>query len=125
MNEIEELVSELIKTYEVTSGSEILFPSANPTVGKCPRCGNIVLNRNKGYLCANPDCNFALWKNNRFFTAKKIPLTPEIVSELLDQGFTYLSGCHSSKTGKLYNAVAVMDEEDGRTIFRLEFPDDE
>lgn len=125
MNEIEELVSELIKTYEVTSGSEILFPSANPTVGKCPRCGNVVLNRNKGYLCANPDCNFALWKNNRFFTAKKIPLTPEIVSELLDQGFTYLSGCHSSKTGKLYNAVAVMDEEDGRTIFRLEFPDDE
>ena len=124
MDGIKELVSELIKTYEVTSGSEILFPSANPTVGKCPRCGNVVLNRNKGYLCANPDCNFALWKNNRFFTAKKIPLTPEVVSELLDHGFAYLSGCQSSKTGKLYNAVAVMDDEDGRTVFRLEFPDD-
>ena len=122
---IEELISELIKTYEPASGSEVLFPSANPIVGKCPRCGSAVLNRHKGYFCSNPECSFALWKNNRFFSAKKIPLTPEIVAQLLDEGFVFLHGCHSSKTGKLYDATAVMDDENGRTVFRLEFPDDD
>ena len=118
---IEELVSELIRTYEITSGSEVLFPSTNPTVGKCPRCGSPVLNRNKGYLCENTDCNFALWKNNRFFSAKKKVLTREIAAEFLENRQSMLTGCHSSKTGKIYDALAVMEDDGEHTEFRLVF----
>lgn len=121
MDGITALVTSLINTYEPVAGSEILFPSANATVGKCPRCGGKVLDRPKGYLCENQGCSFGLWKNNRFFSAKKKVLTREIVAEFLENSRSMLTGCHSSKTGKIYDAMAVMEDDGEHTEFRLVF----
>ena len=121
MDRITELVTDLIATYEPLAGSEILFPAANAAVGKCPRCGSKVIDRTKGYLCENRECSFGLWKNNRFFSAKKKVLTREIATEFLETGQSMLTGCHSSKTGKIYDALAVMEDDGEHTEFRLVF----
>ena len=121
MDGIASLVTTLVTTYEPVAGSEILFPSANASVGKCPRCGNKVMDRTKGYLCENRECSFGLWKNNRFFSAKKKVLTREIAAEFLETGQSMLTGCHSSKTCKIYDALAVMEDDGEHTVFRLVF----
>ena len=43
MAEISLMVNELVKTYSVIKGAEVLFPSDRDVVGKCPRCGGDVM----------------------------------------------------------------------------------
>lgn len=121
MDGITDLVKDLIDTYSPVTGSEILFPSAHSAVGKCPRCGTNITEHSKGYLCANRECTFALWKNNRFFSAKKKVLTAKIASDFLNSGQSFLTGCISSKTGRVYDALAVMEDDGEHTSFRLVF----
>jgi len=50
LSEISLMVNELIKTYKVVEGAEVLFPSGREVVGKCPRCGGDVSESKKGYF---------------------------------------------------------------------------
>ena len=104
-----------------------LFPEAENSrgdaVGVCPRCGGAVMERKKGYFCESRDCGFALWKDNRFFTAKKKKLTKAVVSALLKEGRVSMSGLYSEKTGRAYDAVIMLDDTGGKYVnFKLEFP---
>ncbi len=75
----------------------------------------------KGFFCSNRDCRFAIWKNNRFFTAKRKEITPQIVASFLENGEALLKGCYSEKAGKSYDAKAVMEDDGQQTHFRLVF----
>jgi DNA topoisomerase-3 len=103
-----------------------IFPDAKkqtaPELGKCPRCGSPVREGIKGYFCDKNDCGFKLWKESKFWTAKKKPLTAAIVSALLKDGRVNLKGLFSEKTGKKYDAAVVLsDTGDGFVNFRLDF----
>ena len=65
------MLQEMFLEYTPVKGAEVLFPSAENTVGNCPRCGQRVTESPKGFFCSNRDCRFAIWKNNRFFSQKK------------------------------------------------------
>lgn len=122
LSEISKTTENLIKTYDVVKGSEQLFPSRNKVIGKCPRCGNNVIENKKGFCCENRTCGFALWKENKFFTSKKKTLTEKIVKDLLTTGKCKLTGCYSEKTGKTYNATVSFDDTGGKYVnFALEF----
>ena len=118
---ISDMLRELVSTYEMIEGAEILFPSDREVIGKCPRCGGAVTERKKGFFCENPKCRFALWKDNKFFSAKKKQLTKAVAAELLSKGKVPLKGCYSEKTGKTYDAVAVLEDDGQRANFKLEF----
>lgn len=91
-------------------------------IGVCPRCGAAVYERQKGFFCDNRDCSFALWKDNRFFSAKKKTVTKTIAAALLKEGRASLSGLYSEKTGKTYDAVVVLDDTGDKYVnFKLEF----
>ena len=123
LQEISQMTKSLIKTYEVIKGSDVLFPSTQEAIGKCPRCGNDVIENKKGFCCLNKTCGFALWKENKFFTAKKKKLTKTIAIELLKNGKAKLSGCYSEKTGKTYDAIVLIDDTDSKYVnFKMEFP---
>jgi len=123
LQEISQMTKSLIKTYEVIKGSDVLFPSTQEAIGKCPRCGNDVTENKKGFCCLNKTCDFALWKENKFFTAKKKKLTKTIAVELLKNGKAKLSGCYSEKTGKTYDAIVLIDDTDSKYVnFKMEFP---
>jgi DNA topoisomerase-3 len=119
--EISDMVSELIKGYEVIKGAKVLFPSGRTVVGKCPRCGSNVTESKKGYFCERSDCKFGLWRDNKFLTAKKINLTKKMASSLLTDRRTYASGIYSEKTGKNYDAYIVLEDDGIRSSYKLDF----
>ena len=118
---IHEMLADLVKNYRPVSGADILFPSAENTVGKCPRCGSPVIVRSKGYFCTNKDCTFVLWRDSRFFTLKQKTLEKRTAQLLLEKGRAPLKGCVSSKTGNIYDAAVVLEDDGERAHFKLVF----
>lgn len=116
------MLKDLIRHYEVVKDASVLFPSDKESLGKCPRCGGSVVELKKGFVCENRDCGFAIWKESRFFAAKKKKPTAAFVTELLASGRAKLTGCYSEKSGKTYDAVVVLDDDGGKYVnFKLEF----
>jgi DNA topoisomerase-3 len=121
MDGIAAMLNELVQTYKPIPGAEVLFPSGREAVGKCPRCGAEVTESQKGFFCENRACSFVLWKNSRFFTAKKKVLTKSLAAALLKNGCAPLKGCYSEKTGKTYDAVVLLEDDGQRTGYKLVF----
>lgn len=121
MSAIENMVEMLVRDYKIIDGAEVLFPSGREVVGKCPRCGSDVTESKKGYFCEKHNCRFALWKDNRFLTSKRVGLTKIMVQKLLKDGRAYVSGIYSEKTGKKYDAYIVMTDDGTKTTFSLDF----
>lgn len=116
------MLKDLIRHYEVVKDASVLFPSDKESLGKCPRCDGSVVELKKGFVCENRDCGFAIWKESRFFAAKKKKPTAAFVTELLESGRAKLTGCYSEKSGKTYDAVVVLDDDGGKYVnFKLEF----
>ena len=115
------MLHELVQTYKPILGAEVLFPSGREVVGKCPRCGAEVTESQKGFFCENRSCAFVLWKNSRFFTAKKKALTKSLAAALLKNSRAPLKGCYSEKTGKTYDAVVLLEDDGQRTGYKLVF----
>ena len=122
LSEIAAMLTELTGRYEAVKDASTLVPSDKESLGKCPRCGASVVEISKGFVCENRDCGFAIWKENKFFTAKRKKPTKALVTELLSTGRARLTGCYSEKTGKIYDATVVLDDTGGKYVgFKLEF----
>ena len=121
MEAIAAMVRELAATCSPVPGGEILFPSGKESVGPCPRCSGNVTESKKGFFCENPSCRFALWKDNRFFAAKKKDFDKNAASALLNEGKLHLTGCWSEKTKKTYDATVYLEDDGEKTNYRLEF----
>ena len=118
---ISAMLRELVGTYQVIKGTEYLFSPPREVVGKCPRCGGDVAELQKGFFCQNEGCKFAIWKNNKWWEMKRKHPTKAIVTVLLKDSCTHVTGLYSEKTGKTYDATVVL-EDDGRYVgFKLEF----
>ena len=103
-----------------------LFPKskkqAAEPLGTCPRCGSPVREGTAGFFCDSNTCGFKMWRNSKFWTAKKKPLTAAIVAALLKDGRVAVKGLYSEKTGKSYDATVILDDAgDGFVNFKLEF----
>lgn len=123
MEEITDMVRKLVRHGCPVPESSVLFAEETKSIGVCPRCGNMVVERPKGFLCSNRDCRFALWRQNPFFAAKKKELTAAIALALLKEGRAFVKGLYSPKTGKTYDAAIVLDDSGGQYVnFKLEFP---
>ena len=115
------MVNELVKTYSVIKGAEVLFPSDRDVVGKCPRCGGDVTESKKGFFCETNDCRFGLWRDNKFLTGKKITLSKKMAAALLRDGEIFVKGIFSEKTGKSYDATLVLNDDGVKTVYGLKF----
>ena len=119
MTEIKEMVSSLVNTTEAVKGANALMK--NKVIGACPNCGTNVVEREKGWLCENRECRFALWKDNTYFKRLGKHLNGRVVDKLLRDGRVRLKDCKSAK-GKTHNATVLLSaESDGRSKFSLEF----
>ena len=121
MAEISLMVNDLVKTYSVIKGAEVLFPSGRDVIGKCPRCGGDVTESKKGFFCECNDCRFGLWRDNKFLVGKKITLSKKMVSTLLKDGRVPVKGIFSEKTGKSYDAVLTLTDDGAKTVYALDF----
>ena len=122
MEEIEEMVSNLVETYEPVEGADVLMHPVYEPVGVCPCCGKSVVEKSKGFFCEDNACKFALWKENRFFDSLSKKITKPVAEKLLSNGKAKLKGCKSQKTGKTYDCNVKMSvNEVGYPQFALEF----
>ncbi len=122
MDGIEEMITDLVKTYKIIEDAEVLMHPAYEEIGICPCCGKHVIEKQKGYFCEEKECKFALWKQNRFFEALGKKMTKQIATKLLKDGKVNLKGCKSAKTGKTYDTTVVMTvDEAQRAVFELKF----
>ena len=122
--DISDMLRELVKNYQPVPNAHTLFPPDGEVVGPCPRCGKRVIERRQGFFCEDRRCGFALWKNSKFFSAKKKQLTKETAAVLLRDGRVKLTGCYSSKTGKTYDAVVLLNDDGKQVRFTMEFGKD-
>lgn len=122
MNEISGMISELVKNYEAVKGADILMHPERRVIGNCPACGNEVAETAKGWFCANKNCRFALWKENRFFQKIGKQMTESIAEKLVKEGKVLLKRCRSERTGRYYDAlIRVVPGEGGRAEFQMDF----
>jgi len=126
MNDINNYVRDIVESNQaVPDEHKDLFPSNRPArqvLGKCPRCDNGVVETIKAFSCANRDCKFALWKDNKFFTAKKKSLTLEIATALINDGRIFVAGLYSEKADRTYDATILLDSAgEGYPSFKMEF----
>jgi DNA topoisomerase-3 len=95
--------------------------SVSSQIGVCPRCGSAVRESSRGFFCDAHSCGFKMWKESKFWTAKKQPLTAAIVTELLKDGRVALKNLYSEKTGKKYDAIIVLDDTGEHVNYSMEF----
>ena len=122
MAEIEAQVRQLVKTYScISADKQNLFQSERVIIGKCPRCGENVYEGKKNFYCGNRGCQFVMWKNDRFFEQRKKAFTPKIAAALLKNGKAKIKGLYSEKTGKTYDATALLADTGGKYVnYRVE-----
>ena len=122
MQEITDMISDLVQTYEKVKDADVLMPKEDTSLGKCPVCGKPVVERQKSFSCSDRACKFALWKNDHFFAAIGKSMTSAVAKHLLASGKVSLKGCVSAKTGKKYNATVWLNmEESGKYRFSMDF----
>lgn len=115
------MLRELAATYQVVKGTEYLFSPPREAVGRCPRCGGEVTESQKGFFCQSETCRFAIWKDSKWWSAKKKQPTKAIVAALLKDGRARLTGCYSEKTGKTYDADVLLEDTGEYVNFKLDF----
>ena len=121
MSGISAMLQELVGTYQVIKGTEYLFTPPREVVGKCPRCGGEVAEMQKGFFCQDKSCNFAIWKNSKWWAMKRKQPTKAIVTALLKDGRARVTGLYSEKSGKTYDATVVLEDTGQYVNFKLDF----
>ena len=122
---IEKMVTKLVSDNgEPVEEYQKLFSDDRKEIGKCPRCGNKVYVGNRNYYCSGNDCNFTLWKNNRFFECQGKTLDEATVRKLLSEKQVHFKDLVSEKTKRKYEATIKMEvSENGNPKFQLIFPE--
>ena len=117
MTGIETMTRELVSTYPFLSDKEKeRFKEEKPVIGKCPRCGADIYEGRKNYYCANKDCAFTMWKNDRFFEERKVNFSPKIAAALLKDGQAKVKKLYSPKTGKTYDGTILLADTGGKYV---------
>ena len=117
MTGIETMTRELVSAYPFLSDKEKeRFKEEKPVIGKCPRCGADIYEGRKNYYCANKDCAFTMWKNDRFFEERKVTFSPKIAAALLKDGKAKVKKLYSPKTGKTYDGTILLADTGGKYV---------
>ena len=119
------MLKELISRYSGVSEKQkeqFSHGTKKESLGSCPRCGRPVYEGQKNFYCSDRKCQFALWKNDRFFESQGKKMDAGTVKKLLAKGKIHYKDLHSQKTGRTYEATVVMaDFGEGYVKFNLEF----
>ena len=92
------------------------------SIGDCPICGKPVCEGRQNFYCSDRACKFALWKESKYLSGMKKTLTKKMATDLLKKGRTHVKDFYSVKKDKTFAADLVMQVENGRAQYSLEFP---
>lgn len=123
IGEITSLVRKILEVCrEIPEEERRRFQMEREVIGKCPVCGCDVFEGKQNFYCSNRQCDFALWKENRFLGNMEKNLDKKMARELLDKACTHVKGLYSKKKDMKFDADLLLTLEDGKPRFHLEFP---
>ena len=123
MGEITSLVGKILEVCrDIPEEERRRFQTAREVIGKCPVCGSDIFEGKQNFYCSNRQCDFALWKENRFLGSMEKNLDKKMARELLDKACTHVKGLYSKKKDMKFDADLLLTLEDGKPRFHLEFP---
>ena len=99
-------------------------PEGVEVLGKCPNCGNPVIEGERGFGCVNwkNGCKYTIWKNDKYIASFGKQVTPQMVKLLLANGKVGFRNIKSKK-GNTFAAYFIYekDEEKGYFTWKMEF----
>lgn len=123
MGEITSLVRKILEVCrDIPEEERRRFQTEREVIGKCPVCGSDIFEGKQNFYCSNRQCDFALWKENRFLGSMEKNLDKKMARELLDKACTHVKGLYSKKKDMKFDADLLLTLEDGKPRFHLEFP---
>ena len=119
-----EAVDDIKKDTAMLKNFKVALPEGIESIGKCPVCGNDIIEGEKGFGCINwkNGCKFTIWKNDKFIEAMGKKVTKEMVALLLENGKVGFRNLKSKK-GTFFSAYLryEKDEKTGYYNWKMEF----
>ena len=123
MTGIEKLLSMMLNHCDSIPKEETQRFQKKESVGTCPVCGGLVYEGKKNFYCGNRECNFCLWKENKYLQSMEKDMDARMAAELLKNGSVHVKDLYSRKKDLYFEADLHMEaDENGRVTFSLSFP---
>lgn len=119
---INNLLSMILNGLEALPAEETSRFSTKKVIGNCPYCGSPVFEGKKNFYCSNRECDFSLWKENRYLETMQKSIDAATATALLANGRVHMKDLYSRKKDMYFAADLIVEFKDGRTTFSLEFP---
>lgn len=122
---IDNLVSDVFGQLEQYIDKEKVidsFKRKKEVIGTCPKCSKNILENDKSFYCEDyKNCNFSIWKKNKFFDSIGLKkFTKSNMQSCLEKGYFDAKNLISKK-GKNYDAKLVMKITDKYVNWNIEF----
>lgn len=89
-------------------------------IGKCPKCGSDVIEKDRFFACSNKACRFTLWKDDKFLATQGKKMTATLAKAFLSKRKALIKGM-VGKSGKPYDALVVVNFDGPYPVYKLEF----
>ena len=123
MTGIEKLLSMMLNHCDSIPEEETRRFQKKESVGTCPVCGGLVYEGKKNFYCGNRECNFCLWKENKYLQSMEKDMDARMTAKLLKNGSVHVKDLYSRKKDLYFEADLHMEtDENGRVTFSLSFP---
>lgn len=104
---------------EMTEANESL--KEKEIIGICPKCKSNIYEAEKNFYCSNKECNFTMFKEDKFFKDKKVKLTKTKAKALLKNGQVEFDKLYSEKKNKFYSAKVTFEITEKYVNYKLSF----
>ena len=112
-------IDDIKKDTSMLKNFKVKLPEGSESVGKCPVCGNDVVEGEKAFGCVNwkNGCKFSIWKDDKFINSLGKKVTKEMVEILLKNGKVGFRNLRSKK-GTTFSAY-LKYEKDEKTRYYI------
>ena len=117
-------VDDIKKDTSMLRNFKVDLPEGKESLGKCPICGNDVIEGDRGFGCTNwkNGCKFTIWKDDKYIKSLGKKVSKEMVRLLLKNGKVGFRNLKSKK-GSTYSAYFRYEQnkETGYFNWKIEF----
>jgi len=89
--------------------------------GSCPKCGKKVIVNRAAYTCEDKECNFCIFKNDKFLARYGKKTTDSMIRKLLKDGQVKVGGLKSPNGKGKFEAILKLKENGKYWGWEMEF----
>ena len=117
-------VNDIKNDLSMVSSFKVELEEGKESIGKCPACGNDVVENERNFGCINwkNGCRYTIWKDDKFISSFGKTVSKDMVELLLSNGKVGFRNLKSKK-GTMFSAYFkyVFNEKTGYYSWELEF----